>query len=81
MKIRDCCADCGKQYGGEDWVDVLVSNELWAIIGPDGDSGAGILCPNCIARRLREITDSDIWLTTTCRPRLRTHDELKRDTK
>lgn len=46
-----CCFDCGFGYGGPGWCDVLVPDWAWFQISPARDSG-GILCFNCIGRRL-----------------------------
>lgn len=48
------CYDCGLEYSGPAWVDVLVSDDVWEVINPTYHEGAGLLCFNCIARRCVE---------------------------
>lgn len=47
------CFDCGWQYGAEGWVDLVLPNWAWNKISPRGNGG-GILCPNCICKRLEQ---------------------------
>lgn len=55
------CQDCGSQYK----VDILIPNELWDRIKPIGKSqGAGLLCGNCIIKKLEEIGYSAWQLDT-----------------
>lgn len=42
------CADCGLEYGTDDWLDTVLTLEQWKLIGGEQ---AGILCANCIIRR------------------------------
>ena len=42
------CHDCGMKYGGEDWIDTVLTAEQWAMVFPEHD---GILCANCIIKR------------------------------
>ncbi len=43
------CNACGKTY----CVDLVVPDELWERIKPDGKPvGAGLLCPSCIGTRI-----------------------------
>lgn len=52
------CQNCGKSYK----VDLIIPNELWEQIKPDGKSqGAGLLCSACIINRIEEISDYDCW--------------------
>lgn len=48
------CADCGLIYGDRGWCDIVVPTDVWLIISPTKSQG-GLLCFNCIARRL------EIW--------------------
>jgi hypothetical protein len=45
------CADCGLPYGCDGWIDAVVPDRVWAVIGPC-EGGGGLLCVNCTARRL-----------------------------
>jgi len=49
---KGCCYDCGIRYSG--FPDVNVSDELWEKINPTEHEGGGLLCPTCIAKRIRE---------------------------
>jgi len=52
------CQGCGKQYK----VDLVIPDELWEQIKPNGKSeGAGLLCGACIMSRIEEISDYDYW--------------------
>ena len=42
------CHDCGMRYGGDDWVDTVLTTEQWVMVFPEHD---GILCANCIIKR------------------------------
>jgi len=45
------CHDCSRSYGDKyGFCDLVVSNEAWVKIGPQGDEG-GLLCPACMVRR------------------------------
>ena len=46
------CCDCGMPYGGEDWIDTVLSNEQWDLIVPEHN---GILCANCIIKRASKL--------------------------
>lgn len=46
------CYDCGLWYGGGAWSDVTVPDEIWELINPTEFKGSGILCFNCMVRRL-----------------------------
>ena len=53
------CQDCGKQYT----VDLVIPNELWEKIKPDGKpKNAGLLCGVCIMNRIEEISSYDYWV-------------------
>lgn len=47
------CYDCGIDYGGAEWTDVALPDEIWELINPTDREGGGILCFNCIVRRLK----------------------------
>lgn len=45
------CYDCGLSY--EDFIcDMLIQPHVWELINPTFHRGCGLLCPNCICRRL-----------------------------
>jgi hypothetical protein len=46
------CYDCGIPYGDDAWIEILVPNDVWAVIAPH--DGQGLLCINCIAQRCVE---------------------------
>jgi hypothetical protein len=48
------CQNCGEPYK----VDLLIPDQLWDRIRPDGkDAGAGLLCGPCIMRRVEDIDE------------------------
>jgi hypothetical protein len=50
------CQFCGKQYK----VDLIVPDELWEIIKPEGKpEGSGLLCGSCIMSRVENVSDYD----------------------
>jgi len=52
------CQNCGKYYK----VDLVVPDELWNKIKPDGKpEGSGLLCGSCIMARIEELSDYDYW--------------------
>ena len=52
------CQGCGEKYR----VDLLVPDELWSRIRPDGKTGgAGLLCGRCIMDRIEQIGRYDAW--------------------
>lgn len=52
------CQDCGKQFK----VDLLIPDELWEKIKPEGkEEGAGLLCGSCIMTKIESISDYDAW--------------------
>lgn len=44
------CYDCGLPYSDDGFVDVVIENDKWREISPDGN-GNGLLCFNCMCRR------------------------------
>ena len=50
---RGRCYDCGASYNS--FPDLVVSDELWEKINPTYHTGAGLLCPTCIAKRLSDL--------------------------
>ena len=47
------CYDCCIEYGGPGWIEAIIPNKVWEKISPSENMG-GILCVNCISRRLAE---------------------------
>lgn len=50
--IEIACYDCGLWYSGSAWADIVLPNELWELISPTDRQGGGLLCFNCMNRRL-----------------------------
>lgn len=42
------CLDCGAQYGTDGWCDVIIPDDIWSQICPEG----GILCFKCMTVRI-----------------------------
>ena len=52
------CQECERQYK----VDIVVSDELWNQIKPDGKlKGCGMLCGSCIMNRIEAQNNYDAW--------------------
>ena len=51
------CEDCGRAYGDNNWLDVIIPDEQWSLItGRSGsDREGGILCVGCIVKRAARI--------------------------
>ncbi len=47
------CYDCGLEYGSHIWVDIVLPDEIWEMINPSVHEESGLLCFNCIVRRLK----------------------------
>lgn len=62
---RGECYDCRLSYDHPQFVDLHIPDEIWEEINPTPHEGAGLLCPNCIGRRLCEVgispVDATIW--------------------
>ena len=54
------CYDCGLDYGSDTWVDVIVPDDIWELINPTYYRGAGLLCFNCMVRRLQFLGLEDV---------------------
>jgi hypothetical protein len=52
------CYDCGIPY--HDFADLEIPDDIWEKINPTYHEGAGLLCPNCIGLRLRELELFDV---------------------
>lgn len=48
------CYDCGLPYD-EFPCDMVINDNMWEIITPSVRKTGGLLCPNCICRRLMQI--------------------------
>ena len=72
------CYDCGLLYSGPAWCDVVLSDEDWPSISPTGDLG-GVLCFNCIARRLTVAGREGVPMQVTSGPFARTNNGGRRD--
>ena len=66
-KINDCdrpkgrCYDCLIPYSS--FPDLVIPNIVWEKINPTHHKGAGILCPTCISKRLRDAGAGDVHCT------------------
>lgn len=60
------CFDCGFPYGAPGWIEAVIPDRYWKIISPTQDEG-GILCINCISKRLVEhkLNRVPVWLNGT----------------
>ena len=63
------CHDCGKEYGGDDWIEAVIPDLIWAVITPTGDINpkGGLLCISCMAKRLKRAgyKNVPVWLCGT----------------
>lgn len=62
------CYDCGLEYGGIGWIEAIIPDKVWDMIRPEGaGEGCGILCINCISRRLarKGLKNIPVWLQGT----------------
>lgn len=57
-KLRGKCYDCTIPYS--DFVDLSIPDKFWEMINPTFHEGAGLLCPNCITKRLKKIKAGDV---------------------
>jgi len=51
---KAACYDCRLDYRKFP-LDAIVVDDLWELINPSKHDGGGLLCPNCICRRLKEL--------------------------
>jgi len=49
------CYDCGLPYS--DFVDLSVPDHIWDRINPTMHKEGGLLCPNCMGKRIRALDD------------------------
>lgn len=61
------CYDCGLEYGGSAWSDVVVLPDIWRKISPTGDEG-GLLCFNCMCDRLSHLGLGGVAMQITSGP-------------
>jgi len=54
--VLNACEGCGKPCGADDWLDVIVPDDVWLKISGHMDSG-GILCAGCITERAALLND------------------------
>lgn len=62
------CYDCGLEYGGIGWIEAIIPDKVWDMIRPKGyHKGCGLLCINCISRRLarKGLKNIPVWLSGT----------------
>jgi len=62
------CYDCGLEYGSVGWIEAIIPDKVWDMIRPEGSGkGCGILCINCISRRLarKGLKKIPVWLCGT----------------
>lgn len=62
------CYDCGLEYGGLGWIEATIPDKIWNKIKPqDCADGCGLLCINCISRRLKRagFKKVPVWLCGT----------------
>ena len=53
-KVKARCYDCKRPYGNEHgFPDMVVENDVWRRISPNGDE-TGLLCPSCICARVHK---------------------------
>lgn len=51
---RRCCPDCGLPYHSDEWLDVTLPDDQWAMIVPE--PGEVLLCGGCITKRARKLS-------------------------
>jgi len=57
-EIGCTCHECGRKF----CVDIIVPDETWDKIKPDGSkNGGGLLCPTCIMKKLEELNQFNYW--------------------
>lgn len=59
------CYDCGIEYGSPGWIEAIIPDKAWDAIRPNGTRpGNGLLCINCISKRLAErgYSKVPVWL-------------------
>lgn len=64
---RLSCDDCHLPYGDPGWCDAVLADDVWAMIAPRGNGG-GVLCINCMARRISGAGLKDVPLLLTSGP-------------
>ena len=51
-EMQHSCYDCGLEYSSDAWADIHLPDDTWELINPSVNKGGGLLCFNCITRRL-----------------------------
>lgn len=54
------CFDCGVKYPFG--LDLVLPDQQWNHLFPEGKDKGGLLCPNCICKRAKELKGSSIVL-------------------
>jgi hypothetical protein len=62
------CYDCHLPYGGNEWVEAVVPDDVWEQIKPQEGQGAGILCINCMAKRCAKMGLENVPVKLTAGP-------------
>ena len=55
------CYDCELPYDDKWPGDFVIQHKLWPLISPT-HNGGGILCPNCMCKRLMNLGMSAVWV-------------------
>lgn len=76
---QHACYDCGLEYGCDAWADVVVSDEVWELINPSINEYGGLLCFNCITRRLAFIGAENVKIKIYSTPYPLPSDDLTID--
>jgi len=66
--VHGGCYDCGLYYGCDAWADVHLPNDVWDMINPSEYKGGGLLCLNCITRRLEFLGLEEVPFEITSGP-------------
>ncbi len=61
------CYDCDRPYGDPGFPDMLVPDDVWRQISPDGE-GNGLLCPSCICGRVHTLGIEEVPHSFTSGP-------------
>ncbi len=61
------CFDCDLDYECPAWADLVIPNDTWRLISPDGE-GNGLLCFNCMVARLSSVGLENVPMTITSGP-------------
>jgi len=54
--LKPECYDCGLLYTSNAWADIVVPDNIWKLITPNKEHWqGGLLCFNCMNKRLTEL--------------------------